>query len=335
MSSSITTEGMDCCIARPYYMKYVVLIIAVIFSYSMYDLLMHGSGDTLYRIFTNKENEDLDLSGHLKKIIQTTSLGFLVIYMKNPLSSIRKQIYIYTILLVVMGLFCVITIPSRNAMLQYFLPLVIILLYSFKLSNKRKLLILFASFSLFMGYYSIISANKYFYLYEKSNNASAVLSSELDVYLSGSIIAFDLAKDENVYSRKGKNTFRFFYAVYDKFSGSNNAEKLTNDFFQTSGLRTNVFTFYDFYARDFGYIYALLIQFLLGMLYGFVYKKRNTSQGLFWCAILSYPLVMQFFQDQYISLTSTWLQIFIISFVLFNTNIFQEKQNIPLIHEKI
>lgn len=323
-----TKESEDVSVANPHYIKYVVIFLSVIFCYSMYDLLSHGSGDTLYRILINKENENLNLSGHLKKIIEFISLGFLIVYLKNPILENRKRIRAYVFVFVVMGLLCVFSIPSRNAMLQFFLPLIVIFLSAYKLSAKKQVGILLLGFLLFMGYYSIISSNKYFYLYEKSNKASEILSSEINTYLSGSIVAFDLAKDENVYSRAGKNTFRFFYAVYDKVHDSNSAEKLANDFFSQNGFSTNVFTFYDFYSRDFGFAYALIIQFLLSLIYGFVYKKRNTSQGLFFYAALSYPLVMQFFQDQYISLTSTWLQIIIISIFLFNTNLFQTRAKI-------
>ena len=90
-----------------------------------------------------------------------------------------------------------------------------------------------------------------------------------------------------------------------------------------NGVTTNVYTFYQYYISDFGCIYALLIQFLVGIFHGVSYKNMSQMKN-YWIYIFCfsiYPLIMQFFQDQYISLMSTWIQILIFGFVFLRTNL--------------
>ena len=125
----------------------------------------------------------------------------------------------------------------------------------------------------------------------------------------------------NIVQYNGLNTFRFFIAIYDKIFCSNYAKPLVQDFISIgNGVTTNVYTFY---INDFGYIYAILMQFLTGIFHGISYKKMSQMKN-YWIYIFSfsiYPLVMQFFQDQYISLISTWIQILILGFIFLKTNL--------------
>ena len=50
-------------------------------------------------------------------------------------------------------------------------------------------------------------------------------------------------------------------------------------------------------------------------------KRKNPIQ-IYYFAMLSYPLIMQFFQDQYVSLLSTWFQIVIAGIVVYKSSIF-------------
>ena len=51
-----------------------------------------------------------------------------------------------------------------------------------------------------------------------------------------------------------------YIAIYDKIFCSNYAKPLVQDFISIgNGVTTNVYTFYQYYINDFGYIYAILI----------------------------------------------------------------------------
>lgn len=75
-------------------------------------------------------------------------------------------------------------------------------------------------------------------------------------------------------------------------------------------LPTNVYTFYRPYFDDFGYVGTMVAALLAGYGHGYVYRKacRGSSRAMLAYALLLYPLIMQFFQDQYFSLFSSWVQ---------------------------
>jgi hypothetical protein len=55
---------------------------------------------------------------------------------------------------------------------------------------------------------------------------------------------------------------------------------------------------------------VLLAQFLFGWIHGWAYggARRGSRSLAFVYGVLMYPLTMQFFQDQYFGLLSTWVQ---------------------------
>jgi oligosaccharide repeat unit polymerase len=73
---------------------------------------------------------------------------------------------------------------------------------------------------------------------------------------------------------------------------------------------TNVYTVYEVYFRDF-YYFGLLIPPLFLLIHWWLYAKalRIGGRWVFYYAASVYPLLMQFFQDQYFSLFSMWVQV--------------------------
>lgn len=79
---------------------------------------------------------------------------------------------------------------------------------------------------------------------------------------------------------------------------------------------TNVYTVYDPYYRDFGYIgFFFVPMFMLIHYVLFFYSCKKKGIYVFLYAASIYPLMMQFFQDQYFSLLSKWIQVFVFYFI--------------------
>jgi len=74
---------------------------------------------------------------------------------------------------------------------------------------------------------------------------------------------------------------------------------------------TNVYTVYDPYYRDFGNL-GFLFVFIFIILHVAFYQRSYSKGGIyvFLYSATLYPLIMQFFQDQYFSLISMWAQCF-------------------------
>lgn len=270
---------------------------------------------------------DNSLFDYLNKWIQIIFLCFLLVYWKMP-KNLRRRNRLSIIALFIMSIFCVISKPSRNSMLFFIAPLIIIYFITHKLSKKKIILIVLLCFFAFMIYFYLISKQKYYYLYEQGESFK-IIKEEILTYLSGSIIALDNTIEAHSYTGLGAYSFRFFTAIFDTLFGTDISVSIVNEFAQIGGIKTNVFTFYDFYIRDFGVLYALIAQFIVSFIHGIMYRKMKnndlTSSAFY--AFLVYPLIMQFFQDQYLSLFSTWLQITLIVLILFKSKLFIYKRN--------
>lgn len=116
----------------------------------------------------------------------------------------------------------------------------------------------------------------------------------------------------------GKNIFRFFIALqYALGLSDTQPESLIRDgtfvdnpIINEGIIPTNVYTVYDVYFLDFFY-FGLIIPPALLIAHYWLYRKAIRFSGvwIFYYAASIYPLVMQFFQDQYFSLFSIWIQI--------------------------
>lgn len=116
----------------------------------------------------------------------------------------------------------------------------------------------------------------------------------------------------------GSNTFRVFYAVLDFIGiGDSKPVALIKDY-QFVPMPTNVYTVYEVYFNDFGVISCCIPPMFL-MLHWYLYLNavRVGGRWILFYLIGLYPLLLQFFQDQYFSLISLWAQIAFWIFVVF------------------
>jgi len=293
---------------------YLMFLPFAIFCFQYIQFIRANSFSSWYTmlIFAHNEAVNSSLLAYMSRMIQISCFCLLLLYWKTDTSE-RKSAKTSISISFVMAVMCVIAMPTRNSMLFFLLPLMFIYIITHKTARKKTALIFLLVFLIFMVYFFLISRQKYAYLYS-SGNAFAVIKSEVINYLSGSILAFDKTMTSHAYMGMGSYSFRFFVALFDKIAGTNNAVSIVNEFTQIGTVTTNVYTFYDFYLRDFGVLYALIAQFIVGCLHGTAYKKmkHDNLYGTVFYALLMYPLMMQFFQDQYLSLLSTWIQAIVI-----------------------
>lgn len=119
-------------------------------------------------------------------------------------------------------------------------------------------------------------------------------------HLTNSVMVVDL----------GENTFRIIYSlVYSLGLSATPPVALIREYAFVP-VPTNVYTVYDVYFRDFSYL-GVVIPPLFLIFHWWLYLKARRLGGawIFYYSASIYPLLMQFFQDQYFSLLSTWIQI--------------------------
>lgn len=262
---------------------------------------------------------------YARNIISIATVCFVLMYFyinENEKKRYKRILIIQAIIATASS----VAIINRTGILIYLLPILIIIIISKNLNNKPTIRYIFRFVMVFMVFFFVVTFLKYSYQFENQSLVASLLKNVL-LYSSGSIAAFQKFLSGSYEYLYGKNTFRFFSALLGSINGNNSVKSIVQDVISigvNNSYITNVYTFYHFYAKDFGMVYALFIQFIVGGLHGASYKamlsKKPFSVYIF--SILIYPLIMQFFHDQYLSILSTWLQYLIFGGLFLRSQVF-------------
>ncbi|MPW28715.1 oligosaccharide repeat unit polymerase [Agarivorans sp. B2Z047] len=208
------------------------------------------------------------------------------------------------LLILPVALFYVLMSTGRT----YFFLLVITLLFIFSFIKPEKFgLKAFASgFFLIFVFFFLIGT-----IMGKVGEGSGGALSALYVYLLGGVSAIDVVLSSQPDLAYGSNTFRTFYAVLAKLGFEWNPVKLVKDYVYIPHA-TNVYTVFYPYYLDFGLSYILISQFVFGVFHTVLYKGaiRGGYGYILAYSISVYALFIQWFQDQYLSLLTSWLIVF-------------------------
>lgn len=264
----------------------------------------------------------------------TRILSFVLTYVLAALLFSYKEKRIKRLFLVqfVLAIMFALLSLGRTFLFQLIIPIVFLYLFINIKDSKLAMRVLIKFLLLSLVIFFSINSLKYV-----SSSSSSIMDS-FYLYFTGSIKGFvEWATTFNNFEY-GKNTFRFFLAVFNQLGYSVQSEPIQEGFIDIgNGFTTNVYSIYKWYFSDFGSIYALLIQLILGITYGILYINLFNKKGItrvIFLSIAYYPLFMQFFQDQYLSLTSTWIQISFWLYLILHSGIFikKEKANDKLRH---
>ena len=142
-----------------------------------------------------------------------------------------------------------------------------------------------------------------------SENAIS-LSENLRAYTVAPFLAMSELMQTERTAEWGANTFRFAISVMHALGVIEQPPAaLIRDYVFVPDP-TNVYTVYDVYFRDFSYL-GIFIPPALLVFHWWLYRQGRKIGGrwVFYYAASVYPLAMQFFQDQYFSLLSIWIQV--------------------------
>lgn len=139
------------------------------------------------------------------------------------------------------------------------------------------------------------------------------------MYSFAPLSAFDYLVNSGSPTTAGSMTFRTPFAVLRALGVPVDVPELIQQYSPTR-FPANVYTVFSPYFRDFGMIGVGLFMGILGGVHGRVFRQLKSGIPIIIVAnsLLFYALLMQFFQDQYFSLMSQWIQILFWTYV-FNT----------------
>jgi oligosaccharide repeat unit polymerase len=138
------------------------------------------------------------------------------------------------------------------------------------------------------------------------------------IYIVGGLGAFQYMQEYLRPSYAGADIFRTVIQILHKFGIATNAPNLVQPYAYIP-FPFNVYTFFGTYFEDFGAIGILVASFLFGLIQTNLFHRARKGDPLYiyLFALLLYPLIMVFFEDQYMSLLSEWIQFWMYGFVYY------------------
>ncbi len=190
---------------------------------------------------------------------------------------------------------------AKAAFLFFFSSLLYILVWQKKISMSKVFLSVVLIFGLFVVITLLRTDSSY-------NTDWSFLSDVLLIYSITSMPALALTAHAPATPFFGYQSFRVIYLWLNKIGFSIPIAPVLLQFTYTP-LPTNVFSYVKPYYTDFGYWGVFILPMLVGFLNNYVYFKSKQGRiGSFILnALLFYPLIMQFFDDQYFRWFSNWV----------------------------
>ncbi len=189
-----------------------------------------------------------------------------------------------------------------------------VIVYTKKMENKAIIKLAIIATVAVAVLFVISTLSKYSNVMASSSSAEKIYY-YLNVYFKSPPVAFLqwLEKNPNFEYGFGKYTFRFFVALFKVFSPSITVPNTVMNFTIVDGMRTNVYTILHWYTMDGGLMWAYIVQFIIGMIYGILYKKVRYSESpsrfyLVFLAMFMCVIMGQFFCDQFATHISIWIQ---------------------------
>lgn len=264
-------------------------------------LASYGSSDNFMMNLRHSLTGDTDYGGFgilSYAVLLSFSLSYITV--KNiKYHRMGKGVMLFSMAL---SIFYAVISTGRTFLFLFLIPLSLVT--SFFYSNKFKASF-FISISLIMLCVFVfigIVMNKIGFDVDSVVNA-------FSIYFLGGITAFDIQFHSTSYTDSvGDNVFRTFYAIFSKLGFDINVVPLIKPYVYVP-MPTNVYTVFSPYYMDFGLAFIFISQFFFGLMHQSLYffAKRNNARAIILYSISMYPLFMQFFQDQYFSLLTTWV----------------------------
>lgn len=293
--------------------NYKTLRYLTFFNIIIYFIYLHR-----LRLLVNKEFREYRIFERIKLIHGYRSEGFGIInnfllyltvfwiflFILLILHKVKFNKYIFINFL--MGTVYFILVGKRLALIVPILSVTFakILTYRLKIGEIRKVLgMVGVLFSLSMFYF--------FFLHKRFSNLETSGITAIIPYFGMPLKNLDTVIKEELYKNDFffPNFLRLFYAISTKLLNSNiHVHNIIKDYLTVGNFTSNIYTTYFTMLEDFGYKGVILFQFLLGNIFGYIFKNRKKIVYFTLYCIWLEVLLLQYAQDSFFPFFSTRLQ---------------------------
>jgi oligosaccharide repeat unit polymerase len=295
-----------------------------------------------YRIFIASNIENFFIGLRTELVYGDQDIGLLkylfpfsfIVYAINLQSFLKEKNRKNKILFIISFLATIIYAIFSTGRLLFLMVLAVYMGISFvynknfSLKKLSRLIIIFMA--IFISFGIVYGKGGSMETSAKENIQPAAQSTAVYMVASLNALDWDMHHQFRV-NYNGNNSLRFFMKVGEQLNLVSNVK--INDLltpFIFVPYVTNVYTFYSPYIKDFGKVYSWFMIAMFGLIHTFFYNKAIATKSLrysIYYSIMLFPLMISFFADQYLTITSFWLQMtFFIEGIIFLNKFFIRKK---------
>ena len=264
---------------------------------------------SIWGTLRNSEIETNYFLGVLVNVFPIISAVSLYVYFKNPDKKNRSYF-----LLTLPPLLMAMLTSNRTTWFYVLSTFMFVIIFTKQLTNKSIVKLALIGVIVVGALFAVSTLAKFTNMMTTASNADKI-QYYINVYFESPPIAFLqwLDRNKGFDYGYGKYTFRFFLALLRVIFPSIDVPNTVMDFTVVDGMRTNVYTILHWYTMDVGLIWVYIVQFLIGIMFGNVYKRVRSTKNpdRFRLVLLSMMMCIilgQFFCDQLATHISAWIQ---------------------------
>jgi len=260
----------------------------------------------MFRYYVSVIRVDIGIIKYCVVITMFSSILALISYLNNSKSSKITIVFI-----ILMSFITTFLTGAKGSI--FFLILSCLGVYSAfrKINVKLLLKVVTAMFLTFIILATILKkATPDAYSTNREYSAIEKLEYFLYSYSALPLSAFDNFYNQPYEVTYGDILFRFPNAVLYKIGLKDSAPKELVEKYVSVPDSVNVFTAYYKMIKDFGVVYSILLMFIIGFVHSYFFlNNRKRFIYLIGFSTLLFPLTMTFFEENYFSILSTWIQV--------------------------
>ncbi|EGZ45584.1 O-antigen polymerase [Neisseria wadsworthii] len=262
-----------------------------------------SSGYTRLRYVFNNEGKDMGKLGYLYTLAFLSASVGVYYAAKKELNKWQAM------LAVLLALIYAYLTTGRT----FFLMIFIFTVTPLAVMGKIRLKTLAVLSSVLLGMFFLVAA-----LTSKGASADASLSENAASFIESAhsyfiapFVALSMITDELKTLAFGDYSLRFILSILSAFGLTDPPGPIVKGY-QFTPAPTNLYTVYEVYVRDF-YVFGFFIPLIFLPIHWILYKQARKTNDfcMIIYAISLYPLLTQMLQDQYMTLISTWIQMFL------------------------
>ena len=287
------------------YLTFFNIIFYFLYLHRLHSLVNNEFGE--YRVFERIKlihGYRSEGFGIINNFLLYLTVFWIFLFILLILHKVKFNKYIFINFL--MGTVYFILVGKRLALIVPILSVAFakILTYRLKIREIRKVLgMVGILFSLSMVYF--------FFLHKRFSNLETSGITAIIPYFGMPLKNLDTVIKEGLYKNDFffPNFLRLFYAMSTKLLNSNiHVHNIIKDYLTVGNFTSNIYTTYFTMLEDFGYKGVILFQFLLGNIFGYIFKNRKKMACFTLYCIWIEVLLLQYAQDSFFPFFSMRLQ---------------------------